>query len=348
MINTKETCELVSDNQIRDYIVDYLIKYNSKDFIDFISANPNRRKVFIGFDYNPDLKRSMFLFQAIGTHGTFYYPAGKHGITVSYSKIKNDPVENIKDIFVQYTQKLKAEDLIDIYDEILNDSISENIALANKLRHWLFSHIINPAYERAFYLKTDIYLKEKYRDEISCYLLQANDADWQNMSDDIFIELVKYYYNSHDNSHDNSLLTSTVIKKLTEKGESLIKRGAFIYTKDFLKLFSKTKYSVKPLILEFPNTRSDYSIGTIADICQNKQIILTLKKNGEESCFEDLCDVLNWYSLDKACSTGNCHFKKEDFEYLVSALPELKRVKLDFSVMHSVCDSLELITKYSI
>ena len=343
MINTKETCELVSSSQIRDYIVNYLVKYNSKDFINFINANPNKRKVFIGFDYNPALKRSMFLFQATGMSGTFYYPAGKHGITISYSKIKNDPVENIKDIFVQYVQKLKAEDLTDIYDKILNSPKSENIALANKLRHWLFSHMINPAYERTFYLKIDKYLTDKYRNEISCYLLQADDTDWQNMSDDIFNELVKYYYTTYD----DSLLTSMVIKKLTEKGESLIKRGTFIYTKDFLNLFAETKYSVKPLILKFPNTRSDYSIDTIADICLSKQIILTLDKNNEDECFEDLCDILSWFSLDKACKTGNCHFKKEDFECLVSALPELKKVNLNVSVMRSICKSLELIKQYS-
>lgn len=344
MINTKETCEPVSDSQIRDYIVDYLVKYSSKDFIDFINANPNRRKVFIGFDYNPDLNRSMFLFQATGMSGTFYYPAGKHGITISYSKIKNNPAENIKDIFVQYAQKLKAEDLIDIYDEILNSPESENIALANKLRHWLFSHMINPAYERAFYITIDKYLTDKYRNEISCYLLQADDTDWQNMSDDIFNELVKYYYTTYD----DSLLTSMVIKKLTEKGESLIKRGTFIYTKDFLNLFAQAEYSVKPLALPFPNSRSHYSASTIADMCQSKPIMLTLDKKDEDECFENLCDIFNWFSLNKACTTGNCHFKKEDFEYLVSALPELKRVKLNVSVMHSICDSLELIKKYSV
>lgn len=344
MINTKETCESVSDSQIRDYIVDYLIKYNSKDFIGFINTNPNRRKVFIGFDYNPDLNRSMFLFQATGMSGGVFYLAGRHGITISYSKIKNNPVENTKDIFVKYTQKLNAEDLTDIYGVILNSPESENIALANKLRHWLFSHMINPAYADTFYLTIDKYLRGKHRDEISYYLLQADDTDWQNMSDDIFNKLIKYYYNTYD----DSLLTSMVIKKLAEKGETLIKKGFFNYTKDFLKLFAKTKYSVKPLKLPFPERYSDYSVDTIADICQNKQIILTLKKNGENSCFKDLCDVEKWYSLDKACSTGNCHFEKEDFECLVSALPELKRVKLDVSVMHSVCDSLELIKKYSI
>ena len=343
MINTKETCEPVSDSQIRDYIVDYLVKHNSKDFIDFINTNPNRHKVFIGFNYNFNLNRSMFFFQAAGMSDTLYL-VGKHGITISYSKIQNDPVENTKNIFVKYAQKLKAEDLVDIYNAILNSPISENIALANKLRHWLFSHIINPAYEGAFYLTIDKYLKDKYRDEISYYLLQADDTDWQNMSDDIFNKLVKYYYNTYD----DSLLTSMIIKKLAEKGEALIKKSFFNYTEDFLKLFAKTKYSIKPLKLPFPERYSDYSVGTIADICQNKQIILTLKKNGENSCFEDLCDVEKWYSLDKACSTGNCHFEKEDFEYLVSALPELKRVKLDVSVIHSVCDSLELIKKYSI
>lgn len=343
MINTKETCEPVSDSQIRDYIVDYLVKYSSKDFIDFINANPNRRKVFIGFDYNPDLNRSMFLFQATGISGGVIYLSGRHGITISYSKIKNNPAENIKDIFVQYAQKLKAKDLIDIYDEILNSPESENIALANKLRHWLFSNIINPAYERTFYLTIDKYLTDKYRDEISCYLLQGDDTDWQNMSDDIFNELVKYYYHTHD----NSLLTSMVVKKLEEKGEFLIKRGAFIYTKDFLKLFTQAEYSVKPLALPFPNSRSHYSASTIADICQSKPIMLTLDKNNEDECFEDLCDIFNWFSLDKACKTGNCHFRKNDFKNLVSALPELKKVNLNVSVMRSICNSLELIKQYS-
>ena len=346
MINTKETCEFVSSSQIRDYIVNYLVKYNSKDFINFIDANPNRRKVFIGFDYNPDLNRSMFLFQATGMSGGVIYLSGKHGITISYSKIKNNPVESIKDIFVQYTQKLKAEDLADIYDKLLNSPESENIALANKLRHWLFSHMINPAYADTFYFKIDIdkYFREKYRDEISCYLLQADDTDWQNMSDDIFNKLVKYYYNTYD----DSLLTSMVIKKLEEKGEAFIKKGAFVYTKDFLKLFSKTKYSVKPLKLPFPEKYSDYSASTIADICQSKPIILTLDKNGEDECFENLCDIFNWFSLDKACNTGNCHFRKNDFKNLVSALPELKKVNLNVSVMRSICNSLELIKNYSV
>lgn len=344
MINTKETCEYVSDSQIRDYIVNYLIKYNSKDFIDFINTNPNKRKVFIGFAYNPDLNRSMFLFQATGMSGSVIYLSGKHGITISYSKIKNNPVESIKDIFVQYAQKLNAEDLTDIYGVILNSPESENIALANKLRHWLFSHIINPAYADTFYLKIDKYLRDRYRDEISYYLLQADNTYWQNMTDDIFNKLIKYYYNTYD----DSLLTSMVIKKLAEKGETLIKKGFFNYTKDFLKLFAKTKYSVKPLKLPFPERYSGYSVDTIADICLSKQIILTLDKNNEDECFKDLCDILSWFSLDKACKTGNCHFRKNDFKNLVSALPELKRVKLNVSVMRSICKSLELIKQYSV
>lgn len=345
MINTKETCELVNSSQIRNYIVNYLIKYNSKDFIDFISANPNKRKVFISFDYNIDFKPSTFVLRTATDYHTSLGLVACYAVAMPPRKVvQNGHMSKItKSIFTEYTQMLNNNDLLDIYDKISDYEEPENIALENKLRHWLFSNIINPAYERTFYLTIDKYLTDKYRDEISCYLLQGDDTDWQNMSDDIFNELVKYYYHTHD----NSLLTSMVVKKLEEKGEFLIKRGAFIYTKDFLKLFTQAEYSVKPLALPFPNSRSHYSASTIADICQSKPIMLTLDKNNEDECFEDLCDIFNWFSLDKACKTGNCHFRKNDFKNLVSALPELKKVNLNVSVMRSICNSLELIKQYS-
>ena len=175
-------------------------------------------------------------------------------------------------------------------------------------------------------------------------MLEANQVDWDNMSSSIFIKLVKYYYYEFTDSP----ITALVIKRLEEKAESLIENDVSIFTEEYLGLYTKSKYALKPLMLPFPNNFSDYSIDTIATICKNKPVILTMGKKKENTVFAELCKADVWHSLDQACSTGNCHFKKETFNNMVNALPELRKVPLNILMLRSACKSLELINKYSI
>lgn len=342
MINTKETCELVNSSQIRNYIVNYLIKYNSKDFIDFISANPNKRKVFISFGYNIDFKPSTFVLRTATDYHTSLGLVACYAVAMPPRKVvQNGHMSKItKSIFTEYTQMLNNNDLLDIYDKISDYEEPENIALENKLRKWIFTSIM--AFNPINFNIDDI--SSQYKDELSCYLLEANQADWDNMPGNIFIKLVKYYYYEFTDSP----LTALVIKKLEERAETLIENDVSIFTEEYLGLYTKSKYALKPLMLPFPNNFSDYSIDTIATICKNKPVILTMGKKKENTVFAELCKADVWYSLDQACSTGNCHFKKETFKKMVNALPTLKEVPLDIIMLRSACKSLDLIKKYSI
>ena len=131
MINTKETCELVSDSQIRDYIVNYLVKYNSKDFINFIDANPNRRKVFISFEYNDVLQHSMFILKTATDYRIALDLVASYAVAMPPRKVvQNGHMSKImKNIFIEYTQMLNNNDLLDIYDKISDYEESENITL---------------------------------------------------------------------------------------------------------------------------------------------------------------------------------------------------------------------------
>lgn len=342
MINTKETCELVSDSQIRDYIVNYLVKYNSKDFIDFINANPHKRKVFIGFDYNIDFKPSTFVLRTATDYHSSLGLAASYAVAMPPRKvIQNGHMSKItKDIFTEYAQGLNDNDLLDIYDKISDYEESQNIALENKLRKWIFTSIM--AFNPINFNIDDI--SSQYKDELSCYLLQASQVDWDNMSRNIFIKLVKYYYYEFTDSP----LTTLVIKKLEERAETLIENDVSIFTEEYLGLYTKSKHALKPLMLPFPNNFSDYSIDTIAAICKNKPVILTMNKKKENTIFGELCKADVWYSLDQACSTGNCHFKKDAFKKMINALPALKKVPLDIRMIRSACKSLKLIKKYSV
>ena len=342
MINTEEKCELISDSQIRDYIVGYLIKHNSKDFIDFISANPNKRKVFIGFGYNDTLKYSTFILETVADHHRASRDlVANYAVAIPSRKVQNSLILKImKSIFTKYTLMLNNSDLIDIYYEIGDYEVSENIALDNKLRKWVFTSAMtfDP-------INFNIYhISGQYKDELSCYLLQAKQVNWDNMSSSIFIKLVKYYYYEFTDSP----LTALVIKKLEEKAESLIENDVSIFTEEYLGLYTKSKYAFKPLMLPFPNNFFDYSMDTIAAICKNKPVILTMGKKKENTVFAELCKADVWHSLDQACSTGNCHFEKKAFKNMVNALPELKKVPLDILMLRSACKSLELIKNYSI
>ena len=342
MINTKKTCELVSDSQIRGYIFDYLIKYNSKELINFINANPNKHKIFISFNYNIDFKHSTFIFRtATDYHTSVGLVAGYAVAMPPHKVVQNGHMSKItKNIFTEYTQMLNNNDILDIYDNISDYEESENIALENKLRKWIFTS--NMTFNPINFNIDDI--SSQYKDELSCYLLEAKQADWKNMSRNIFIKLVKYYYYEFTDSP----LTALVIKKLEEKAESIIENDTSICTEEYLGLYTKTKHMLKPLMLPFPNNFSDYSIDTIAAICKNKPVILTMSKKKENTIFGELCKADVWYSLDQACSTGNCHFKKETFKKMVNALPALKKVPLDIRMIRSACKSLELIKKYSV
>lgn len=341
MINTTKKCELVSDSQIRDYIVDYLVKHNSKDFIDFISANPNKRKVFIGFGYNIDYKPSTFVLRTATDYHTSLGLVASYAVAMPSRKVvQNGHMSKItKNIFTEYTQMLSNDDLLDIYDKIIDYEEPENIVLENKLRKWIFTSIMafNP-------INFNIdYISSQYKDELSCYLLEAKQADWDNMSSNIFIKLVKYYYYKFTDSP----LTALVIEKLEERAESLIENDVSIFTEEYLGLYTKSNHVLKPLMLPFPNKYSDYSIDTIATICKNKPAILTMGKKKENTVFAELCKADVWHSLDQACSTGNCHFDKETFKNMVNALPTLKEVPLDIIMLKSACKSLELIKQYS-
>lgn len=101
-------------------------------------------------------------------------------------------------------------------------------------------------------------------------------------------------------------------------------------------------------MLPFPNNFSDYSMDTIATICKDKPVILTMGKKKENTVFTELCKADVWHSLDQACNTGNCHFKKKAFANMLNALPALKQVPLDIRMLRSACQSLELIKNYSI
>lgn len=342
MINTTKTCELVSDSQIRDYIVNYLVKYNSKDFINFIDANPNRRKVFISFEYNDVLQHSMFILKTATDYRIALDLVASYAVAMPPRKVvQNGHMSKImKNIFIEYTQMLNNNDLLDIYDKISDYEESENITLKNELRKWIFTSVMafNPTSFNIYHISS------QYKDELSCYLLEANQVDWDNMSSSIFIKLVKYYYYEFTDSP----ITALVIKRLEEKAESLIENDVSIFTEEYLGLYTKSKYALKPLMLPFPNNFSDYSIDTIATICKNKPVILTMGKKKENTVFAELCKADVWYSLDQACSTGNCHFEKKAFKNMVNALPELRKVPLDILMLRSACKSLELINKYSI
>lgn len=327
MITTTDKCEIVTDKQIKQALLNYLLNNNIKDLQEFIADWHYKSELTI------ELAKGKFVFQLVDN--TFTEKRFKLAMP-NVIQGQQPTKKQLKSVFKKYVDNVGVYDLVMIHKNLVDYPTKLNQDLCRQLRHWIFSNISRCEFDWEK-LKIGNHLKE-----LSCYLLEMDDDAWAKLINVSIIALLRYY-NEH---FEDSLPTALVIERLETSIQPYL--IALNLAKLYFDIYSKTKYRIKRLEVPFPNSQVKYTLDDIEEISRKKPVLLTLTgEYSEDNCFRILCEDETRGELEKMCETGNCHFKKDDFANLINALPKIKALPLDLIMIKEICRSLELIKQYS-
>lgn len=327
MITTTDKCEIVTDKQIKQALLNYLLNNNIKDLQEFIADWHYKSELTI------ELAKGKFVFQLVDN--TFTEKRFKLAMP-NVIQGQQPTKKQLKSVFKKYVDNVGVYDLVMIHKNLVDYPTKLNQDLCRQLRHWIFSNISRCEFDWEK-LKIGNHLKE-----LSCYLLEMDDDAWAKLINVSIIALLRYY-NEH---FEDSLPTALVIERLETSIQPYL--IALNLAKLYFDIYSKTKYRIKHLEVPFPNSQVKYTLDDIEEISRKKPVLLTLTgEYSEDNCFRILCEDETRGELEKMCETGNCHFKKDDFANLINALPKIKALPLDLIMIKEICRSLELIKQYS-
>lgn len=327
MITTTAKCEILTDKQIKQALLNYLLKNNSKDLQKFIADWYHKSELTI------ELAKGEFVFQLVDN--TFTEKRFKLAMP-NISQGQQPTKKQLKSVFNEYVANVGVYDLVMIHKNLADYPTALNQDLCRQLRHWIFSNISRCEFDWEK-LKIGNHLKE-----LSCYLLEMDDKAWAKLINVSIIAFLRYY-NEH---FEDSLPTALVIERLEDSIQPYL--IALNLAKLYFEIYSKTKYRIKRLSVPFPNSRVKYTLDDIKKLSKKKPVLLTLTgEYSEDDCFRMLCEDQTRGELENMCETGNCHFKESDFANLINALPKIKALPLNLITIKEICKSLELIKQYS-
>lgn len=176
MINlNNEKPKIVSDNEIREALVETLIEYENTAISDCLNKYNPEKTIFACF-----LRGSYHVQELEFQVSTSQNETKVANYKVSIPDQNNIDVNNVKQFVTSYVRQVTNFDLIDLHTQLEDTRSCKYPELQHKLAIWIISNFARLCKQGILYDPTKLRLK-KYGNELADYLLAMYHNHWDKL-----------------------------------------------------------------------------------------------------------------------------------------------------------------------